>query len=185
MSEKQCNGQQQQYEAMQKHKQALHDKTMSGLRSECLSARHKERKVEDEARENLIKARMAESIAQDKEEDERLRGTCTRLRGHRNEVQAELEEVTEKYDELVNGQTDTVPMFGGVTTPATDVASKPTLDVTPGLYTSLGRIWAFGYKEIIHYLPICLALAGLGVVRRRQRFQRCRIVQITLMEESD
>ena len=78
-------------------------KSMRNLKPE-LTARDNVRKVEDEARESLIKPRKTESIAQTQdEESEQLRSACDRLRNYRNEVQDELDDLTERYDELVKG----------------------------------------------------------------------------------
>ena len=75
----------------------LNEKSVGNLNSEYLAARDGERKAEDEAREALVKARKAESIAQTRdEESEQLQSTCDRLRNHRNEVQEELDELTER-----------------------------------------------------------------------------------------
>ena len=68
------------------------------------------RERQNEARESLIKARKAESIAQNRdEESEQLRSTCDR--NHRNEVEDELDDLTERYDELVKVQSVTLPKF--------------------------------------------------------------------------
>ena len=55
---------------------------------------------------------------------EQLRSTCERLRNHRNEVRHELDEWTERYDELVKDQPVTLPKFGDVTTPPMGIVPR-------------------------------------------------------------
>ena len=62
----------------------------------------------------------AESIPQTRdEESEQLRSTCDRLRN-----QEELDELTDRYDELVNDQSVALPQFGDVTTPNAGTAPR-------------------------------------------------------------
>ena len=68
-SQTQHSALQKQYESMRQFNDGLHDKSMGNLKSECLAARDGERKAEDEAREALVKARKAESIAQTRDEE--------------------------------------------------------------------------------------------------------------------
>ena len=81
---------QKQYESMRQFNGGLHEKSVGNLKSEYLAAGGGERKAEDEAREALVKARKAESIAQTRdEESEQLRALAigsetTGMRDRRN-----------------------------------------------------------------------------------------------------
>ena len=55
--------------------------------------------------------------------DEESEQLCDRLRKRRNELQ-ELDDVTERYDELVNDQSVALPKFGGVTAPPTVIVPR-------------------------------------------------------------
>ena len=99
---------QKQYESMQQ----VNDNPTS-LKPEYLAARDNDRKAPRLGRLSLW------------DEEEQLRSTCDRLKNHRNELQDELEDMTERYDELVNDQPIALPKFGDVTTPPTGIAPRP------------------------------------------------------------
>ena len=135
MAQTQYSALQKQYESLRQFNDNLHEKSVGNLKSEYLAARDGERKAEDEAREALVKARKAESIAQIRDQQaEQLQSACDTLRSHRNEAQGELAELTDRYD-AVNDQSVVPPKFGDVTTPisrkeaeTTSVPSWPKID---------------------------------------------------------